>query len=95
MKRDIELFRLILLKLEAMKPSDYLKPIEIDGYDQDVVNYHTWYLHEEGFIEAIFIKADQAPFGILNVIPKESKNVDMNSLMLQEIQPFGRKCVRQ
>ena len=47
MKRDIELFRLILLKLEAMKPSDYLKPIEIDGYDQDVVNYHTLHRSQE------------------------------------------------
>ena len=54
MKRDIELIRLILLKLEGTKPSDYLNPIVIDGYNQDVINYHTLYMHEEGFIEAIF-----------------------------------------
>ena len=73
MKRDIDLIRLILLKLEAMKPDEYGKPIKIDGYDQNIVNYHAWYLDEEGFIDSTFIKVDQAPFGIAGVIPRRIK----------------------
>ena len=52
MKRDLELIRNILIKIESrelLEPFD----LQIDGYEQDLVNYHLQLLDEAGLIEII------------------------------------------
>lgn len=50
MKRDMDLVRLILLKIEKDYVSTALYNIEIDGYDKETVAYHCKILYEAGFI---------------------------------------------
>lgn len=50
MKRDMDLVRLILLKIEEDYISTALYNIEIDGYDKETVAYHCKILNDAGFI---------------------------------------------
>lgn len=50
MKRDMELVRKILLKIEEEQSVFPLMSIEIDGYDMPTVNYHCKILDEAGLI---------------------------------------------
>ena len=50
MKRDMDLVRLILLKIEEEYKSTALINLSIDGYDMDTVAYHCKILHEAGFV---------------------------------------------
>ncbi len=50
MKRDMDLVRLILLKIEEEYKSTALINLSIDGYDMDTVAYHCNILHEAGFV---------------------------------------------
>lgn len=50
MKRDMDLVRLILLKIEEEYVSTALYNIEIHGYDKETIAYHCKILHEAGFI---------------------------------------------
>ena len=52
MKRDMELVRKILLKIEEEYISTALYDIEIDGYDMETVAYHCKIMHEAGLISA-------------------------------------------
>ena len=50
MKRDMDLVRLILLKIEEEYKSTALINLSINGYDKDTVAYHCNILHEAGFV---------------------------------------------
>ena len=50
MKRDMELVRLIMLKIEEEYKSTALYNLEIEGYDKETIAYHCKILHEAGFI---------------------------------------------
>lgn len=50
MKRDMDLVRLILLKIEEDYVSTALYNIDIDGYDKETIAYHCRILYEAGFI---------------------------------------------
>ena len=50
MKRDMDLVRKILLKIEEEQNEFPLMNIEIDGYDMATVNYHCKLLYEAGLI---------------------------------------------
>ena len=50
MKRDMELVRLILLKIEEEYHSTALYNLKIDGYDTETTAYHCKILHEAGLI---------------------------------------------
>lgn len=50
MKRDMDLVRLIMLKIEEDYVSTALYNIEIDGYDKETIAYHCKILHEAGFV---------------------------------------------
>lgn len=50
MKRDMDLVRLILLKIEEEYESTALINLSIDGYDMDTVAYHCKILHDAGFV---------------------------------------------
>jgi hypothetical protein len=54
MKRDMDLVREIMLKLEE-RPDYDLGPveIEIEGYSHNQLSYHVMLLHEAGLIEAM------------------------------------------
>ena len=51
MKRDMDLCRKILLKIEAWPTTLAPKPVQVEGYTQEQVGYHAWMLAEEGLIE--------------------------------------------
>lgn len=50
MKRDMELVRLILLKIEKEYRSTALYNLEINGYDTETIAYHCEILHEAGLL---------------------------------------------
>ncbi|MDR7008938.1 DUF2513 domain-containing protein [Paraburkholderia strydomiana] len=58
MKRDMDLIRELMLKLEALPVSPgstvHLAPdsreVQVDGYDADQVGYHLLVIHGAGFI---------------------------------------------
>ena len=50
MKRDMDLVRLILLKIEEDYVSTALYNLKIDGYDKETIAYHCKMLHEGGFV---------------------------------------------
>ncbi|MDD1724025.1 MAG: DUF2513 domain-containing protein [Methanospirillum sp.] len=52
MKRDLDLAREIVLKLEADDTGSPISHITIDGYSKKEINYHIYLLQREGFIEA-------------------------------------------
>jgi hypothetical protein len=57
MKRDIDLLRALLLKIEEMPYSEHLMgAIQIPGYSEEEVCYHAQLAADEGFIEAKFLK---------------------------------------
>ncbi|MFW6046685.1 MAG: DUF2513 domain-containing protein [Candidatus Woesearchaeota archaeon] len=58
MKRDMELVRKILIKLEYESKPIELIPPHIDGYSEEQVSYHYKLLTENGIIEAIDCTTD-------------------------------------
>ena len=53
MKRDMDLIRTILQKVESCEDPHGLEHVpEIDGYSQAQVSYHIKLLHDAGFVEA-------------------------------------------
>lgn len=50
MKRDMDLVRLILLRIEEDYVSTALYNLKIDGYDKETIAYHCKILHEAGFV---------------------------------------------
>ncbi len=56
MKRDMDLFRKVLLEVEAIPPDMvHWVGITVDGYSQDEVAFHARQAHDAGFIEARFL----------------------------------------
>ena len=51
MKRDMDLQRKILLKIEEAKPFETLWDLSIDGYDKQAVAYHCEMLFDAGYIK--------------------------------------------
>ena len=52
MKRNMELVRLILLKIEEEYQSTAIINLQIDGYDMETIAYHCKILHEAGLISS-------------------------------------------
>jgi len=53
MKRDLELWRAILLRVEELSPGQELSaPLNINGYDEEIIAEHVRLLKEANFIEA-------------------------------------------
>ena len=50
MKRDMDLVRKILLKIEEEYISTAIYDLSIDGYDMETVAYHCKILHEAGLV---------------------------------------------
>ncbi|MBW4462015.1 MAG: DUF2513 domain-containing protein [Nodosilinea sp. WJT8-NPBG4] len=67
MKRDLELIRAILLRVEETPVGQSLSsPLTVDGYGNDVIAEHVRLLWEAGYIEAqVFLSPNQ--FGITQV----------------------------
>lgn len=57
MRRDWELVRQILLKLEDLSTtSSYLSPDGVPGYDPEIISYHMQLMDEAGLIKAKCLK---------------------------------------
>ena len=54
MKRDMDLFRSVLLKVEELPRTDW-HHIRVEGYTLDEVGYHAKLAEDAGFIEAKFL----------------------------------------
>lgn len=52
MKRDMDLYRAILLEVERWPPNHRRRPVHLDGWDQDVIDRHIQLLEEQGLLEA-------------------------------------------
>jgi len=52
MKRDMDLVRKILFKIEESPEFSFISPFEIEGYEQEQVSYHVELLDEAGLISA-------------------------------------------
>ncbi len=52
MKRDMDLVREILLKLEAHPAQIFGAEMEIDGYSKEEINFHLMLMNEAGLINA-------------------------------------------
>lgn len=50
MKRDMNLIREIMIALEAESSGSAPDPVEIDGYTDEQINYHTLLLIEAGLV---------------------------------------------
>ena len=57
MKRDLDLFRIILLDVEAMPAGQPLTGIKHSDYSKEIINEHVHLLSEADLIEVIPIKA--------------------------------------
>ncbi len=53
MKRDMDLVRKILFKLEENPHGFNNKPMEIEGYTREEIGYHAALMHAAGLIEGI------------------------------------------
>jgi hypothetical protein len=53
MKRDMDLVREVLLKVEELPFDGRFYDVKIEGRSDDEITYHVMLLHEAGFIEAI------------------------------------------
>ncbi|SRR5258708_11911194 len=53
MKRDMDLVREILLKVEDLPFDGQFHDVLVDGRLDEEINYHTMLLHEAGFIQAM------------------------------------------
>ena len=53
MKRDMDLVRKILLKVEGLPFDGRFYDVSVEGRSDDEITYHVMLLHEAGFIEAI------------------------------------------
>lgn len=52
MKRDMDLVRKILLKIEESPEYSFISPFNIEGYNEDQISYHIELLDEAGLIKA-------------------------------------------
>ena len=52
MKRDMELVRDLLLKIEQLPFDGAFHDVDVEGRSPDEISYHIMLLHEAGFIEA-------------------------------------------
>ncbi len=59
MKRDMDLIRKMLLTLEASETGRLDHQLSIDGYEQDIVDYHAYLLNGSGLCEGV----DMSKFG--------------------------------
>ncbi len=60
MKRDTDLVRTILRRVEAQPPGEALRSPKAEGYDQATVLHHLELLSDAGLIEAHFMKTEQS-----------------------------------
>ena len=57
MKRDIELIRAILLKVEEIPIGQTISsPLKINEYDEDIIAEHVRLLYEQGYIDARIVE---------------------------------------
>jgi hypothetical protein len=55
MKRDMDLFRTLLLKVEEQPVNGPFTTIEVPGHSEDEVRYHVQLAQDAGFVEADFM----------------------------------------
>ncbi len=55
MKRDMDLFRALLLRVEEQPYGEGLGPIEVSGYTKEQVYYHALLAQDAGLIDASFM----------------------------------------
>ncbi|RPH59781.1 MAG: DUF2513 domain-containing protein [Chloroflexi bacterium] len=61
MKRDMELARLILMRIEAQETYLDNIPLEFEGYSEEQVYYNIMLLHEAKLIIALDLSIMKAP----------------------------------
>ncbi|MEA2599183.1 MAG: hypothetical protein QOF89_175 [Acidobacteriota bacterium] len=59
MKRDLDLIRKIILTVEDLPTGNVPEEIEIDGYTEEQIGYHSYLIVDSGFAEGV----DMGAFG--------------------------------
>jgi hypothetical protein len=63
MKRDMDLIRSILIKVESCEdPSGLQRMPAVEGHDGAEVSYHMTLLHEAGLVRALVLDSQGAPY---------------------------------
>jgi len=63
MKRDMDLLRSILIKVESCEdPSGLDRMPAVEGYDEAEVSYHMTLLHDAGLVKALVSDESGAPY---------------------------------
>jgi Hypothetical protein (DUF2513) len=58
MKRDMDLVRQVLIKMEEHEHGNIVGNFEIDGYSEEQIGYHCYLLDQAGLIHAIDMSSD-------------------------------------
>lgn len=73
MKRDLDLIRTMLQRIEAATPGQLtMDHLKIDGVDRDVVTYHAVLLHDADLIVGHFLSSQQSDLPIAYTIERLS-----------------------
>lgn len=56
MKRDLELIKKILLKVEEHDSTSVIQNLQIEDYGQEFINYQIYLLHQASLVKAKFIR---------------------------------------
>jgi hypothetical protein len=62
MRRDLALYRAILLQVESWPPNRRRSEVELEGWERDTINRHVQLLEEEGFVLASFLEVREAGY---------------------------------
>ncbi len=69
MKRDMDLIRAMLMAIEADEQG-YVASLQINGYTQELINYHAVLLSEAGFAKIIEIKTEESVIPVKVIIER-------------------------
>ncbi|HEX4823269.1 MAG TPA: DUF2513 domain-containing protein [Candidatus Polarisedimenticolaceae bacterium] len=77
MKRDHDLLRAILLRVEEAGPGPLSESeLAIDGFDKTMIGYHVQLLDDAGFVQARFLDLQQRPVPVFTVLRLTSTGHD-------------------
>ena len=71
MKRDFELIRKILFFFEEKVDSSVVETVQIDGYEDNFVGYHSRLLYDAGFLRCESVRSSTSSDRVIRVLPFE------------------------
>jgi len=91
MKRNLDLLRTLLLRIEQRSPHGFTKPVLVDNHTVDEVRYHLELLVEAGFVERAARAADDVTWLRLTWQGHEFLSIARSDSLWRQ----AKSCVRQ